>query len=265
MEEMSTSYKAFMADADDRVNSLPFMSTPVWNMYSTLAYLLIVTIVGPKYIKGRKPIQLRLPLFIYNMALVGLNGYFVYEFLAAGWWRNYSLECQEVDYSNSPSAIRMLNVTYLYWLSKHIEFLDTYFFILKQKWNNVSVLHVTHHSLMSYTTWWLVKFAPGGFATFGCLFNSAIHVVMYFYYGVSVLGPQYQKYLWWKKYLTTFQMVQFICVFIHLINILIRHPDCQYPRFLNMIQLSHCCLFFYLFFQFYQKSYQNRRSSEKLE
>lgn len=30
---------------------------------------------------------------------------------------------------------------------------------------------------------------------------------MYFYYMVSAMGPKYQKFLWWKKYLTTIQMV----------------------------------------------------------
>lgn len=31
---------------------------------------------------------------------------------------------------------------------------------------------------------------------------------MYAYYLLSALGPQIQKYLWWKKYITTMQMVR---------------------------------------------------------
>lgn len=30
---------------------------------------------------------------------------------------------------------------------------------------------------------------------------------MYGYYGLAALGPQMQRYLWWKKYLTIIQMV----------------------------------------------------------
>jgi len=30
---------------------------------------------------------------------------------------------------------------------------------------------------------------------------------MYIYYALSALGPRYQKYLWWKKYMTTMQIV----------------------------------------------------------
>ena len=82
-----------------------------------------------------------------------------------------------------------------------------YFFILKQKWEHVSTLHVVHHTLMAFTWWWGVKFSPGGLGTFHAMINSLVHFVMYAYYGLSALGPEYRKYLWWKKYLTTFQMV----------------------------------------------------------
>lgn len=43
---------------------------------------------------------------------------------------------------------------------------------------------------------------------------------MYGYYGLAALGPQMQRYLWWKKYLTIIQMV---CVAIGLffLNLLI--------------------------------------------
>lgn len=30
---------------------------------------------------------------------------------------------------------------------------------------------------------------------------------MYTYYGMAALGPKYQKYLWWKKYMTSMQIV----------------------------------------------------------
>lgn len=48
----------------------------------------------------------------------------------------------------------------------------------------------------------------GGHSTFFALLNTFVHIVMYFYYMVSAMGPKYQKYIWWKKYLTSFQMVR---------------------------------------------------------
>jgi hypothetical protein len=55
--------------------------------------------------------------------------------------------------------------------------------------------------------WFGVKFTPGGHSTFFGLLNTAVHIVMYTYYLFAAMGPQYQKYLWWKKYLTGLQMV----------------------------------------------------------
>jgi hypothetical protein len=37
--------------------------------------------------------------------------------------------------------------------------------------------------------------------------NSFVHIIMYSYYLLAALGPEVQKYLWWKKYITTLQMV----------------------------------------------------------
>lgn len=37
--------------------------------------------------------------------------------------------------------------------------------------------------------------------------NASIHMIMYSYYFLAALGPQMQKYLWWKKYLTRLQIV----------------------------------------------------------
>jgi hypothetical protein len=39
--------------------------------------------------------------------------------------------------------------------------------------------------------------------------NSVVHVIMYFYYMVAAMGPKYQKYIWWKKYMTWIQLVRY--------------------------------------------------------
>jgi elongation of very long chain fatty acids protein 7 len=47
----------------------------------------------------------------------------------------------------------------------------------------------------------------GGHGTFSNLVNNIVHIIMYTYYMLSAMGPQYQKYLWWKKHLTLLQLV----------------------------------------------------------
>jgi hypothetical protein len=66
-----------------------------------------------------------------------------------------------------------------------------------------------------FAVWFGVKFTPGGHSTFFGLLNTAVHIVMYTYYLFAAMGPQYQRFLWWKKYLTGLQMVSF---FVFVIN-----------------------------------------------
>ena len=86
-------------------------------------------------------------------------------------------------------------------------FFSQIFFVLRKKDNQVTFLHLYHHSLTPLETWICVKFIAGGHGTLGNLINNAVHVVMYAYYMLSAMGPEYQKYLWWKKHLTTVQLV----------------------------------------------------------
>lgn len=102
--------------------------------------------------------------------------------------------------------------------------------MLRKKTSQVSTLHVIHHGCMPMSVWFGVKFTPGSFffryfwmliytyffifswntgghSTFFGLLNTFVHIIMYTYYLFSALGPQLQKVLWWKKYLTALQMV----------------------------------------------------------
>ncbi|KAG8285845.1 hypothetical protein J6590_072087 [Homalodisca vitripennis] len=40
--------------------------------------------------------------------------------------------------------------------------------------------------------------------------NSAVHAVMYSYYFLAALGPQFRKFLWFKPYITWMQMVRIL-------------------------------------------------------
>lgn len=83
--------------------------------------------------------------------------------LKYGWWNDYSLRCQPVDYSNNPRAIRALETCWLYYMSKFFELFDTVVFVLRKKNNQVSILHVYHHASMPIISWIGVKFIGGEF------------------------------------------------------------------------------------------------------
>lgn len=245
-------------NADQRTTDWFMMSSPFPTLFICLSYVYGVKVLGPKLMENRKPFQLKNALIIYNLFQMVFSAWLFYEIGMSGWLTgDYSLRCQPVDYSDRPQVLRMVHACWWYYFSKFTEFMDTIFFVLRKKNDHVSTLHVIHHGCMPMSVWFGVKFTPGGHSTFFGLLNTFVHIVMYTYYLLAAMGPRLQPYLWWKKYLTVFQMIQFIAVMIHAFQLLF--IDCNYPKaFVWWIGL-HATMFFFLFNEFYQQSYQQRR------
>ncbi|KAI8429040.1 hypothetical protein MSG28_007611, partial [Choristoneura fumiferana] len=191
--------------SDPRVKDWPMASSPWPTVAACLCYAYCAKSLGPRLMANRKPFELRNVLIVYNLIQTLFSTWIFYEYMMSGWWGHYDFRCQLVDYSRSPMAMRMAATCWWYYFSKFTEFFDTLFFVLRKKNEHVSTLHVIHHGIMPFSVWMGLKFAPGGHSTFFALLNTFVHIVMYFYYMVSAMGPKYQKYIWWKKYLTAFQ------------------------------------------------------------
>ncbi|XP_035788882.1 elongation of very long chain fatty acids protein AAEL008004-like [Anopheles albimanus] len=241
---------------DPRAKNLPFMDNPLPTIGMVLTYLVWVIIIGPTYMRDRKPMQLTNTLFYYNLGQVLLSAYMFYEHLMAGWARGYSLTCQPVDYSDDQLSRRMFNLCYIYYLSKLSEFADTIFFVLRKKKSQITYLHLYHHSLTPIEAWILTKFLAGGNTTLPNIINNFVHTLMYFYYMLAAMGPRYQKYLWWKKYMTEIQIAQFVICIGHAIVALV--TDCSYPKFVTFLLLCNASIFFVLFMNFYVQNYRKQ-------
>ncbi|XP_050085359.1 elongation of very long chain fatty acids protein [Anopheles aquasalis] len=242
--------------SDPRVAGWPMMSSPFPTLGLCIFYAYFSKSLAPKLMEKRKPMDLRNTLVVYNLFQTIFSTWIFYEYLQSGWGGQYSFRCQPVDYSDSPLALRMARTCWWYYISKFTEFFDTLFFILRKKTQHVSTLHVIHHGCMPFSVWMGMKFAPGGHSTFFAMLNSFVHIVMYFYYMVAALGPKYQKFIWWKKYLTAFQMAQFVAIFTHQFQLLF--TDCDYPKgFMVWIGL-HGIMFLFLFSDFYKQAYNKR-------
>ncbi|KAG8598811.1 hypothetical protein GDO81_002746 [Engystomops pustulosus] len=154
-------YDEWIKDADPRVEDWPLMSSPIPQTLIIGAYIYFVTSFGPKLMENRKPFDLKGIMAVYNFFMVLFSVYMCYEFLMSGWATGYSFQCDIVDYSRSPQALRMAWTCWLFYFSKFIELLDTIFFVLRKKNSQITFLHVFHHSIMPWTWWFGVKFAPG--------------------------------------------------------------------------------------------------------
>ncbi|XP_063531938.1 very long chain fatty acid elongase 7-like [Cydia strobilella] len=248
------SYKRFMErNSDPRTEEWTLMSGPGPLLTILATYVYFCTSVGPRYMRDRKPYDLKNTIVVYNVSQVLMSIFLVYEGLVSGWWDDYNFSCQPVDYSDSPKAKRMAATVWWYFMAKIIELLDTIFFVLRKKNRQISFLHLYHHFMMPICAWIGVKFLPGGHGTLLGVINSFIHIIMYTYYLISGLGPQYQKYLWWKKHVTTLQLIQFCIIFYH--NFSVMFGDCNYPKGINFLLSLNAGLFLYMFGNFYYQNY----------
>ncbi|KAJ3597791.1 hypothetical protein NHX12_001308 [Muraenolepis orangiensis] len=198
----------------------------------------------------------RWPLMDNPLPTLAISSSYLLLFMAAR-SASYSYICQPVDYSDDPNEVRVAGALWWYFISKGIEYLDTVFFILRKKFNQVSFLHVYHHCTM-FTLWWIgIKWVAGGQSFFGAHMNAAIHVLMYLYYGLASCGPSIQKYLWWKKYLTIIQMVQFHVTIGH--TALSLYVDCDFPHWMHYSLICYAVTFILLFGNFYYQTYRRQQ------
>jgi elongation of very long chain fatty acids protein 4 len=81
--------------------------------------------------------------FLYNMVQVMLCSYMCIEALVRAASENYSLlPCNKFNHQNPPIAF----ILWVFYMSKILDFLDTVFIILEKRWQQLSFLHVYHHT-----------------------------------------------------------------------------------------------------------------------
>ncbi|KAF0303631.1 Elongation of very long chain fatty acids protein 4 [Amphibalanus amphitrite] len=246
-----------MKQRDRRVDGWPLLDSPLPTLLLTAGYLLLVWL-GPRLMRHRQPMQLRAPLVLYNLAVSLLNLYIGLELAMVAWKQGYSWLCEPVDYSTSPEAMRITSALWFYYISKLLEFADTAFFVLRKKNGQITFLHVYHHSTM-FLLWWIgMRWVAGGSAFVGAMLNSFVHVLMYLYYGLSAIGPRLQPYLWWKKYLTMLQLLQFFVALVLGVNAL--RLDCPFPLWMQYTLVIYMISFILLFLNFYIHAYSTGKA-----
>lgn len=248
--------------ADPRVKDLPLISSPWPNFFIMVFYNLFVQKIGPELMKKRQPINVKSPMILYNILQIVANGFFVIECFRLVWIpRKYSLLCAEVDYSYEPLPLRLSFYVWLFYLTKILDLLDTIFMVLRKKQKQVSFLHVYHHTGMVLAGWISTKYVAGGHLIFFGTVNAFVHVIMYTYYLITVIYPQYRENVWWKRHITELQLVQFLMTGLHA-AVALFNPYCHFPKILISIFLPQDIFMFLLFWDFYRKAYLRKKPVE---
>ncbi|KAF5282864.1 hypothetical protein FQA39_LY17460 [Lamprigera yunnana] len=249
--------------ADARVQEWPLMSNPLKIMGIIATYLYGVYVFLPSYMTEKKPYSLKKVIVIYNIFQVGACTLLIYGIATSGWTTHYKLVgCQPVDYSDSQMAVQM--AAFMWWnmILKLIEFIETVFFVLRKKFNQVSFLHVYHHVSTLIMAWLVCKYFPGGMLSFTVMLNSFIHILMYTYYLLSSFGPKVQKKLETiKPKLTMLQLVQLVILFCQ--NMQLLSPTCNINNIVGYIFLPNVIINIGFFIKFYINNYSKKNNKEK--
>lgn len=253
---MSAYHTALEDWCDPRTKDWFLVSSPWTCLALLVAYHQFVYKIGPEYMKNRKPFNLDRIIQIYNIGQVLVCGYIVIESLREcyGPTGKCSWACEPMDFSDSPHAVKLARLAWTYYMVKVVDLLDTVFFVLRKKNSQISFLHVYHHIGMVILGWVGSKYVPGGQGFFLVPINCFVHCFMYAYYFLTNYKPEIKAQLWWKKYLTQLQMFQFLCIMFQLGRVLFQ-PECTYPRWPIYFFLPHNFIIFYLFWDFYKKTY----------
>ena len=208
-------------------------------------------------------------LFSYNFVQMLLCSYMSIEALLLAKRNNYSIlvpGCNKFDVEN-PKVAELL---YIFYVSKILDFVDTFAIVMRGKGKQLSLLHVYHHVTIFLMYWLNMKVCYDGDIFFTILLNAFIHAIMYTYYFITLQIPkQHGKpifSLWWKKYTTQLQMLQFSMMISQAIYS--HFMICPvYSKRLNLIYLFYIISLFALFMNFYRKSYskksKNKRKNKK--
>lgn len=91
---------------------------------------------------------------------------------------------------------------YMYYFSKFYELVDTFLIVFKKK--PLIFLHVYHHAIAILIVGSWIDYSIY-YGYFGSIINTAIHIVMYYYYAISNQGYRPN----WKRYIADAQIIQF--------------------------------------------------------
>lgn len=176
-----------------------------------IAYLTVIFGLR-RFMRDRSPIKMRYAILLHNIFLCVLSlamglGVLVEVFRMLlnppSTLKISALREVMCDTLSTSMTGRMGWWMHIFYVSKYYELLDTVIMVLTKR--NLNFLHVYHHCIVlplfyvymstSMVLQWIIVVA-----------NCFVHVAMYYYYAMAAMGHK----VWWKKYITMAQIVQFI-------------------------------------------------------
>ena len=228
-------------------NIIEYTTRPLFLTLCVTKYFFAINVLINHMKKRGVPYNINKVLYVYNTFQILLNLYIIYGM------RDF-ISLTNIFSINKEFTKNIEYYTYIHYLSKYLDYFDTYFIILKCKSKEqLSFLHIYHHSTIGLIWGFLIHNVVGnGTAAYGCFINSIIHFIMYGHYLITTLG--YKNPL--KMYITQLQLLQFSFCIIHSFTVLLYENII--PKKYAYLELTYHISMLFLFNNFYKKSYKKK-------
>ncbi|KAK8793130.1 hypothetical protein WA538_002579 [Blastocystis sp. DL] len=235
--------------------TLPFVDTKSVIIGNLIYFLVILLLM--RFMENRERFNPKPFMVFYNFVCVCLATYCFYGMVRYYFLQQPFLYCSNLDFA-SENAKTIAHFIYVFYIQKYWEFIDTFLFILRKSYRQVTFLHVYHHSSITVMTNLFLHVYPGGDNCLPVLLNSFVHMLMYTHYLCSVLGVK----CWWRSILTKLQLIQFVLITVINVADLVK-GGCQEPEFMNWILIGYMATMIVLFSQFYVRRYLSSPAEAK--
>lgn len=238
------------------------MSSPFPLITSIIIYLWLIYKVLPAFMKSRKAYELTTIIRVYNALQVMICAYFVIRHQMIGVGLLSACTCMQPKDNEKISSENMeiLKLHYFFIFLRFFEFIETIFFILRKKSNQVSALHVYHHIAVVALLWLHLKFNGGPIDNYIGVLNSFIHIIMYTYYFLSSFQNFTNVTRTIKPLITTVQILQLSVLFVHSCVALM--PSCNASK-VYILQVLNLSLLIFMFLRFFVKNFNEKKNLKK--
>ncbi|CAO0795327.1 unnamed protein product [Mucor circinelloides] len=249
------------------VSGITPLSTNKEVIVSCIAYFVII-FGGRELMKHRAPYKLQKLFQLHNLLLTVVSAALLVLIVEQIFPQLYHHGLLYAICSPRNWTQKLELLYYLNYLVKYWELIDTVFLVLKKK--KLEFLHYYHHSL----TMVLCYTQLNGQTTVSWVpitLNLMVHVLMYYYYFRTAAGAK----IWWKKYLTTLQITQFIidlgivyfCTYTYFsytyIPILPDWGSCAGTETSALFGCALLSSYLLLFINFYRLTYKQKKQHQR--
>lgn len=234
------------APPDVRGSTFPIINGGFFALFAILTpMILLLKIIGPSWMRNRKPMDLGPFMLIYNGLMFGINGAGFLMTLAVTEMTHDVFGCGRARPSDpglKSSAIIYLG--YTYFLVKFLEFIRIGFAVLRKRDEQATLGAILNPAAVTLIVHTGLYYYPGGIFAFLPLADTFTSSLVYSYY---VLASAKQiNFERWKRPMICLQLIHYAALFTHAIHFLTQ-PNCGVPHIVLHFQAIYAlsCLIQY--------------------